>query len=211
MKNTPSIHNIYSIYRITNLLNNKQYIGFTSLNPPEKRFLQHCCPRKNRNISAISKSIIKYGQKNFRFEILMQGYDKEYILTTEGYFINEYNTISPIGYNLTHGGEFPNHSEESKLKMSNIAKGKIIAENAKLKMSIAKKGKKLSKNHRKNISIANKGKKHSEKTKIKISETKIGNKNPMYGKTLSKEHREKISKTLKGRRPWNKGKKIKAS
>ena len=52
-----------------------------------------------------------------------------------------------------------------------------------------------------------KGHKHSEKTKMKLSESKKGVKNPMYGKPLSIQHRKKISQSLKGITTHNKGKK----
>jgi group I intron endonuclease len=41
--------------------------------------------------------------------------------------------------------------------------------------------------------------KHSEETKIKLSKSKLGELNPMYGKYFSKEHREKLSKAGKGK------------
>ncbi len=73
----------------------------------------------------------------------------------------------------------------------------------------------------------NKGFKHSDETKQRLSESKKGAKNPMYGKHLSDKTKKKISKSLKGKPrseevreksskamiewnkahpPWNKGK-----
>lgn len=56
-----------SIYKITNKLNGKIYIG-QSINP-FKRFKQHCY---NTQIykSLINEAINKYGKENFLFEIL---------------------------------------------------------------------------------------------------------------------------------------------
>ena len=52
-----------------------------------------------------------------------------------------------------------------------------------------------------------KGHKHSEETKKKLSESKKGVKNPMYGKPLSMQHRKKISQSNTGKTTHNKGKK----
>lgn len=52
-----------------------------------------------------------------------------------------------------------------------------------------------------------KTKKHSEETKKKLSESKKGNKNPMYGKKLSDDHRKKLSEVRKGKPSPTKGKK----
>jgi hypothetical protein len=80
-----------------------------------------------------------------------------------------------------------NHSEESKLKMSESAKGRIKPEETRLKLSEALKGRKLSEKHR-----------------LKMSES-------AKGRIKSEEHKLKISASLKGRikseEPWNKGKK----
>lgn len=57
----------------------------------------------------------------------------------------------------------------------------------------------------------NKGKKglqkHSEETRRKMSESKKGAKNPLFGKKLSVEHRKKLSNSHKGQVPWCEGKK----
>ena len=57
------------------------------------------------------------------------------------------------------------------------------------------------------ILVFKKGHKQPEETKRKISESKKGVKNPMYGKPLSIQHKERISQSLKGITTHNKGKK----
>lgn len=56
-----------SIYKITNKINNKIYIG-QSVHPFE-RFSQHCY-NKQTNTSLINRAIQKYGKENFNFEII---------------------------------------------------------------------------------------------------------------------------------------------
>ncbi len=84
------------------------------------------------------------------------------------------------------------HSDESKRKMSESHKGKILSEETKRKMSdAAKRNKKwLGKTHlektKRKMSESHKGKTHSEETKRKLSESK-------KGKTLSEETKRKMS------------------
>lgn len=94
---------IKAIYRITNLINNKVYIGQTI--HPNKRWQEHQQRAKTHYDNyPIHLAIDKYGAKNFSFEILewTEDYDNE-----EARLINEYNSISPNGYNLIEGGHSP--------------------------------------------------------------------------------------------------------
>lgn len=43
----------------------------------------------------------------------------------------------------------------------------------------------------KKLSQIGKGRKHSEMTRKKISDSKKGEKNPMFGRTLTEEHKQK--------------------
>ena len=58
------------IYKITNLINNKTYIGQS--NCIERRFAQHKSPyEQNRNYEkSLYKAIKKYGINNFSFDII---------------------------------------------------------------------------------------------------------------------------------------------
>lgn len=92
-----------AIYKITNLLNNKVYIGQSV--HPEKRWWEHKQrARTNYDNYPIHLAITKYGEENFSFEILewTKDYDNE-----EKRLINEYNSLSPNGYNILEGGSNP--------------------------------------------------------------------------------------------------------
>ena len=94
---------IKAIYKITNLINNKIYIGQTV--HPNKRWKEHQQRAKTHYDNyPIHLAINKYGAKNFSFEILewTEQYDDE-----EARLIKEYNSISPNGYNLIEGGHSP--------------------------------------------------------------------------------------------------------
>ena len=63
------------IYQITNLINNKVYIGKT--NNIQKRWSNHrCCSDPDL---VIAKAIKKYGVENFKFEILYRNIPIEQI------------------------------------------------------------------------------------------------------------------------------------
>lgn len=80
------------IYKITNLINNKIYIG-QSVNI-ERRLNEH----KRRDEQKIDKAIKKYGFENFNFEIIeMCQPDK--LDELENYWIGYYNSLVPNGYN----------------------------------------------------------------------------------------------------------------
>lgn len=92
-----------SIYKITNLINQKVYIGQSSR--PEKRFQEHCFKHENY-ISLINQAISKYGKENFSFEIIEE--DIENYNEREKFWIKYYDSNNPSkGYNIAPGGEEP--------------------------------------------------------------------------------------------------------
>ena len=79
------------IYKITNKLNNKSYIGQSV--HCGKRLDEHC-----KGCQFIDDIIQLEGIKNFTFEILKQ-VDKEDMSKWEDYYIEKYKTMFPNGYN----------------------------------------------------------------------------------------------------------------
>ena len=90
-----------AIYKITNKINKKVYIGQS--NEPERRWREHC-ERQEKYESLIHKAIMKYGKENFIFEIL--GWFEDYN-EKEIQFIQEYRSLSPYGYNILRGRKNP--------------------------------------------------------------------------------------------------------
>lgn len=74
-------------------------------------------------------------------------------------------------------------SEESKKKLSQSAKGRKIYQETREKLRNCNLGKKYGSETKEKLSKIHRGRKHSENTKEKIRQSKIGNKNPMFGKT----------------------------
>lgn len=94
-----------AIYKITNVINNKIYIG-QSVNP-NHRFISHCSRANNdSDNSPIHAAIKKYGKDNFILTIIEWTEDYN---NREKYWIKKLNSKSPYGYNVAEGGEEPPH------------------------------------------------------------------------------------------------------
>lgn len=76
------------------------YIGVTI--DPERRWSQH--RRMNTQCSALKSAFKKYGVGSFTFTVLVCGEDR-YIDALEIKAIENLNTLSPNGYNITLGGD----------------------------------------------------------------------------------------------------------
>ena len=117
-----------SVYKITNNINGKAYIGQT-INSVQERFRTHCGAYSEGECPAIWSAIQNYGKDNFTIELLWSepGCDKNRLDSKEIEMISTYNTIVPNGYNLMEGGCGSRHNEESKKKIS-VAKKKLWEE-----------------------------------------------------------------------------------
>ena len=90
------------IYKATNLVNQKIYIGQT--NNFEKRKKRHWYVAKT-SPTAFHKALVKYGFDNFKWEILAECDTRAQANSLEKKFIKEYGGISnPAVYNETEGG-----------------------------------------------------------------------------------------------------------
>lgn len=114
------------IYKITNTINGKSYIGQTIQNVKE-RFYQHCATKCSKAVSnmAIHRAIKKYGKSNFTVEVIEE-IDSANLNDRERYWIKCYNSYNN-GYNSTKGGQdgckpFKDLDVESIIKEYNIGK-----------------------------------------------------------------------------------------
>ena len=178
------------IYKITNKINGKIYIG------------KHSTDKLNDGYMGSGKLILKaeqkYGLENFTKEYLAFCDTEETLNYLERFYIKKYKARE-VGYNLTDGGEgMLNPKLEIREKLSNAHKGeknpmfgKPRSEESKRKMSISHKGEKN----------PNFGKPLSEETKRKLSIAFTGEKNPMFGKPRSEETKRKISISQQKNKP----------
>ena len=177
---------MYYIYRITNKITDKTYIG------------QHKYKDLNDNYMGSGKLIRraqkKYGIENFEKEILYSRI--QYKATAddmERFAIAKERALGKAEYNIADGGQG-----------GPLYKGKQHSEEWKKMMSETLKGRKLSEEWVKKISESKKGRKLSDETRRKLSEAHKG----MKGKHFSEESKKKMSEAKKGKPSWNKGKKL---
>lgn len=90
---------MYYLYKITNLINNKVYIGVTG--NPKRRKYEHF-RKKSGTFSLVRLAVKKHGLDNFKFEILIKG-ERKYIEELEVRAIDLYES-KIHGYNIQSGG-----------------------------------------------------------------------------------------------------------
>lgn len=147
------------IYKWTNKINNKSYIGkSTNIVRRKSEHLYTLRNNKHRN-SYFQNAFNKYGEENFEFSIL-EICEEDVLNEREEYYINKYNTLNKkFGYNLMENdGNNNRHSEETKLKMSKSHSGKKKTLLTRKNMSKAFKGRVYSIQARQNMSKARIGK-----------------------------------------------------
>lgn len=91
-----------TIYCLTNKVNNKKYIGFTT--QLKDRLICHKAASKHHN-THIARAVRKYGWENFEVEVLCVNKDHKFTLEVmEPYYIKIYDSIKS-GYNMSSGGD----------------------------------------------------------------------------------------------------------
>jgi group I intron endonuclease len=134
---------MHYLYRITNQLNGKVYIGQTV--DAGKRWVAHKSFARNddKPRQYIHHAIAKYGSSNFVFEVIATCRTQEDTDAIEDQLIQQYDSRNKEkGYNLKTGGSHGIHSEETKQKQSEAtyrqittqghpAQGRIVTEEEK--------------------------------------------------------------------------------
>lgn len=93
-----------TIYKITNKINKKCYIGKT-IRPVQIRWSEHIQESKKNNNIPLYNAFNKYGIENFLFEIIETNIPNEQIDIKEKYYINFYSSkVNQNGYNVADGG-----------------------------------------------------------------------------------------------------------
>lgn len=203
------------IYKTTNLINNKIYIGQKKSDEFVESYLG--------SGTILNRAIKKYGKENFKVEIIEWCKNLEELCERERHHIAKEKSLYGygIGYNITHGGEFgdtfthhPNkeeirqamserytgrkHTEEWKKQASKRFSGKG---NPMYGVPSPMKGRKQTPEHTEKIRLANTGKKLSSEEKKKRAESykkTVSNRTPEKSKEIfekrSKLAKEKIAK-----------------
>lgn len=181
------------IYKATNLINGKIYIGQTTVGL-KKRKLRHLEENK-RDKGIFKKALKKYGDDNFKWEIIDKANNIEELNEKEIFWIKHHKSMyNEYGYNLRIGGSRGTFNEATRKKMSEIGKQRAKEPNERKRLQEMRK-----------LSNGFKGWRHLAEAKQKMSEKK---KNiPSWNKDLklSEEHKNNLSKSHIGKSSWNKG------
>ena len=170
------------IYKITNLVNGKVYIGASK--NIEKRWGAH-----RNGHSDLAKEFQTFGLENSKFEILLEC-PEMMLAQWERDLICLYDSDDPEkGYNSKNDRPYS-------LKRTEALKGRKLSEETKRKISESHKGK----------PAWNKGIPHSEETRRKMSEALRGRKVWNKGIPLSEETKRKKSEKMK--EYWRKKKEV---
>ena len=186
------------VYCYTNKETGEKYVGQT-IGSLRRRHYGHI-RKPLEDLQYVDEIMREIGEDKFTLEILYRGEVQEELWAMEKFFIRELNTLRPNGYNISDGGRY-----------GNTLAGKTEEEKAEI---AARVGASLRERY-KTVPHHWKGSKHTEETKDKMSESSIGEKNPMFGckhseetrakqganrgKVMSEEQRKKISESGKGK------------
>ena len=161
---------IYGLYKITNLVDGKMYIGKHVTDDIDDGYMG--------SGKYLKRAIKKYGKGNFRKEWLGFYEDEEELNYMERVFVDDTWVSRSDTYNLKIGGE------------GGSARGRVLSEETRRKMSESRigvprldlRGRVQSLEERKRRSIANKGKPKSTEQRLKLSLSQRGEKNIAFGK-----------------------------
>lgn len=155
------------IYKATNIVNNKVYIGQTIVSFNERVYEHTRRALKNKDSIYFHRAIKKYGKNNFIFEEIDKCESFDELNYFEKYWIKFYRSNNKkYGYNLTSGGR-------SNFFVSESTREKI-RQNTKLQKPYWL------------------GKKRDRPTIEKMRLANIGRLSPMKGKKIPEWHRQKL-------------------
>lgn len=99
-------HDLYFVYKITNIKNNKIYIGKTfDIKNRWGHHLSHLNAKNHQHLP-LTRAINKYKKENFIIEQIEECETEEKAFERETYWILHFNSNNKnIGYNCTIGGE----------------------------------------------------------------------------------------------------------
>lgn len=101
------------IYKITNTVNSKVYIGQTVQANPKMRWYAHLADARRGKKSYLLDSIRKYSKEAFVWEIIDSAESLEELNTKEDYWLNYYRGQGITVYNNREAGGNKTHSPES--------------------------------------------------------------------------------------------------
>ena len=187
------------IYKISNNVNTKIYVGSASYFPARKS--QHIFNLKNNKHHSIilQNHVNKYGIDTLKFEIL-EKCEEHNLIQKEQYYLDK---LKPY-FNVRKIAESNKGTKRTPEQIQKMLKNRVYKKGYKRPKEVVDKIKKtridnggyfVSEKQKLNHSKKMKGRKVKEEVKVKISKT-------MKGKTFSETHRKKLSNSAKGNTNW---------
>jgi group I intron endonuclease len=179
------------IYQIANLSNGKIYVGSAVSLKGRWRVHLHDLRHEKHHSSKLQRAWKKYGESCFSFTVIEYVEDKAQLVIREQYYLDTFRSATN-GYNVSKiaGSTLGvRYSEESRRKISAIAKCRVATEETRRKMSETRKGRKrgpMSQDAKEKIRQAALGRKASPETRAKMSASRRGRK-------LSADHAAKLA------------------
>lgn len=144
------------IYKITNTINDKVYVGQTTRTLDE-RFKEHLrnCNAKSKQTVHLYLAMKIYGKENFSISLLDEALTLEELNQKEIYWINYYDSIYH-GYNMMQGGqdENPMSSKVVREKHNTKMRSKEVRDKISKSMSIYRNTNGFSEQHREKLAEA---------------------------------------------------------
>ena len=188
------------IYKITNVLNNKYYIGMHSTDDLGDGYLG-----SGRKLAKAKK---RYGKENFKKYILEFLSNRSSLKEREKQLVNKSTLKDLLCMNLAIGGSGWDIAEAKRYsKRGILAQRKLWKENGDwAKKNRQRSSRTMSRLHKQGKINYNtfSGKSHTSETIQKMKDSHAGSIPWNKGKLWSKKVKNKISKRLKGNIPWNK-------
>lgn len=142
------IYRQIGIYRITNIVDGKSYIGKTGMNFGDRwdshRAMLNAGKHSNHNLQS---AWTEYGKESFEFEVIEYVNDPTQLNALEVKYIAQYRELG-LCYNISDGGDLPpcygkHLSEETKKKIGQKNRinmlGRTASDDTKKKMSVSQK------------------------------------------------------------------------
>lgn len=205
---------MHYLYKITNICNNKVYIGQS--NKETERWRQHKYSAKHKNPKQyIHRAMATYGIYNFIYEVIAMCKTQEDANAIEMFLIKQYSSRDKaLGYNVAPGGNGlgsginnPNYGRKQPLdeieRRASKLRGQKRSEEQKQKIRKTLTGVKHTLERRLNQSNAHKGKPLSKEHRYSLS--KFHKEHPNSGQ-FQIGHPAQETAYKKGFVPWNKGK-----
>lgn len=159
--NSTNTKKCFYVYKTTNLINGKIYIGKSKYRPGYKNYLGSGV--------VLEHAVKKYGKENFKKEILEEFFTEEEAFNAEKFYIKFYDSQNhDIGYNIADGGgDYTSNSRLQEHNNKNYSYSKEEADKERVKLGSPEYKAKISETSKKYWTSLSEEERETQKQKIK--------------------------------------------